>query len=233
MNLVSSFVICGEARTSSSLYPARNCAYGLLAACLWFFAAMRHDQHTQRCKVEEGGREGLTNLSQMFNPSSIHLEILLRGSPKQPRIRRAPICTGRSARRSGHERAYGTRAIRPRVSGGTRPECARSHAFESERERAACLPRADERRGVHERGAARRAVVVHVCDRDAREPELVERGLTARRCSEDVADKGGLDGVIRDPYVRVCGRLCSIWGYGSSAPASRSAFAAASRPICG
>jgi hypothetical protein len=58
---------------------------------------------------------------------------------------------------------------------------------------------------VDERGAARRAVVVHVCDRDAREPELVERGLAARRCSEDVADEGSLDGVIRDPYVRCVG----------------------------
>lgn len=61
---------------------------------------------------------------------------------------------------------------------------------------------------MDERGAARRAVVVHVCDRDAREPELVERGLAARRCSEDVADEGGLDGVIRDPYMGVCGCGC-------------------------
>ena len=61
---------------------------------------------------------------------------------------------------------------------------------------------------MDQRGAARRAVVVHVCDRDAREPELVERGLTVSRCSEDVADEGGLDGVIRDPYVQVCGCGC-------------------------
>jgi len=151
------------------------------------------------------GRIGLTNLSQMFHPSSIQLEILRRGSPKQARIRRAPIRTGRSARRRHHEWANGARTIRPRVSRGTRHECARSHAFESECEGTACLARADERRSVDERGAARRAVVVHVCDRDAREPELVERGLAARRCSEDVADEGSLDGVIRDPYVRCVG----------------------------
>ena len=39
MYLVSSFEICGEAKTAASSYPARNCAYGLLTECLWFFAA--------------------------------------------------------------------------------------------------------------------------------------------------------------------------------------------------
>ena len=48
MNLVSSFVICVEARTSASLYPARNCAYGLLSACLWFFAAKREKERQKK-----------------------------------------------------------------------------------------------------------------------------------------------------------------------------------------
>ena len=42
MNLVSSFVTCGEARTAASSCPARNCEYGLLTECLWFFAANYH-----------------------------------------------------------------------------------------------------------------------------------------------------------------------------------------------
>lgn len=75
---------------------------------------------------------------------------------------------------------------------------ARGHAFKAEGEGAPRLARAHERRGVEERGAARRAVVVHVRDRDPRQAELVERGLAARRGAKDVADERGFDSVVCD-----------------------------------
>ena len=53
---------------------------------------------------------------------------------------------------------------------------------------------------MEERGAARRAVVVHVRDRDTREAELVERCLAACRSAVDVTDERGLDGVVCDPW---------------------------------
>jgi hypothetical protein len=52
---------------------------------------------------------------------------------------------------------------------------------------------------MEERGAACRAVVVHVRDRDACEAELVECGLATRRGTVDIADECGLDGVVGDP----------------------------------
>src|SRR5712691_970169 len=106
MNLVSSFVICGEARTSASLYPARNCAYGFLSACLWFFAANNRDVHTNihinnnnhntPTKHQKGE---LTDLSQMLHPTPIRPKILRSSSTKHAMIRRTQIRTGLSARR--------------------------------------------------------------------------------------------------------------------------------------
>ena len=40
MNLVSWLLIFDEFRTCSSVHPFRNCEYGLLTECLWFFAAV-------------------------------------------------------------------------------------------------------------------------------------------------------------------------------------------------
>ena len=55
---------------------------------------------------------------------------------------------------------------------------------------------------MDERGAPRRAVVIHVRDRDARQAELVERRLAGRGFAVDVADERGLYGIIRDPWIK-------------------------------
>ena len=39
MNLVNWLLIFGESKTCSWVHPFRNCEYGLLTECLWFFAA--------------------------------------------------------------------------------------------------------------------------------------------------------------------------------------------------
>lgn len=216
MNLVSSFVICVEARTSASLYPARNCAYGLLSACLWFFAAKREKerqkktpqirQHhkqarTQDTHASKKKNRKLTDLGQVSHPSPIPLKILRRRRSKHARIRRSAIRTRRSARRRRKKRHQRARPVVTIVLVLGTAEGSRGHAFKAEGEGASRGARTHERRGVDERGAARRAVVVHVRDRDPRQAERVERRLPARRGAKDVADVRGLDGVVCDSWV--------------------------------
>jgi hypothetical protein len=221
MNLVSSFVICVEARTSASLYPARNCAYGLLSACLWFFAAKRDREtkpktviNTQTSNARHARIEKyckLTDLGQVLHPAPIPPKILRRRSSKHARIRRSPIRTWRSPRRRRKKRDQRARpviTIIVLVLGAT-TEGSRGHAFKAEGEGASRGARTHERRGVDERGAARRAVVVHVRDRDPCQAERVERRLPARRGAKDVADVRGLDGVVCDSWVCVA---CQ-WGW--------------------
>jgi hypothetical protein len=73
---------------------------------------------------------------------------------------------------SGDARSAATRSgiIGLGRSGNARlsAERARRHTLEAESKRAARIASADERRGLHERSAPRRAVVVHVRDWDAR-----------------------------------------------------------------
>ena len=157
----------------------------------------------------------------MFHPTAIRPKVLHRRGAKQARIRRSTIRTGRSARSRRKKREQGARAVVVTLIVFTGAERAGGHAFKAEREGASRLARAHERRGVEERGAARRAVVVHVRDRDPRQAELVERGLTARRGAKDVADERRFDGVVCDSWVRACVRgvvwvpvsdALSIWG---------------------
>jgi len=169
----------------------------------------KHNRHPTKQQKQKRGE--LTDLSQMLHPAPIPPKILRRRSTKHARIRRSPIRTGRSARRRLKKRTQRARPVVAMVALiiiFPSAERARGHAFETERE---CAPRlagrtprtrtrTHERRGVEERGAARRAVVVHVRDRDARQAELVERCLTARRGAKDVPDERGLDGVVCDSW---------------------------------
>ena len=51
---------------------------------------------------------------------------------------------------------------------------------------------------MDECGALRQAPVVHVCDRDTRHVELVERYLALCGFTVDVSEECGPDGIVRD-----------------------------------
>ena len=57
----------------------------------------------------------------------------------------------------------------------------------------------DECRRVDECGALRRALVIHVCDRDTHHVELVERYRARGGFTVDVSEECGPDGIVRDP----------------------------------
>jgi hypothetical protein len=101
MNFVSSFEICGDARTAASSYPARNCEYGLLTECLWFFAAKSH--HTHRTK-----RANRTQHSPIFarcsTPPPYFLKYSAAAAPNMRGIGGPRFASGEArsaARRSG------------------------------------------------------------------------------------------------------------------------------------
>ena len=75
------------------------------------------------------------------------------------------------------------------------------HLLEAERHGAVDQPALHELLGHEERGGSRRAVVVHVVDRDAGETELVDGALPAGRLAVAVADHRLLDGVIGDTGI--------------------------------
>ena len=82
-------------------------------------------------------------------------------------------------------------------------------------------PPLDELLGHEQRGRAGRAVVVHVVDRDAGEPELVERALAGGGLAVAVADRRLLDLVVTDAGVRerlAAGLLAPCPGSPSPAP---------------
>jgi hypothetical protein len=101
----------------------------------------------------------------MLHPTPILPEILRRRSSEYARHRRPTLRVGRRALCSHEKRDHRAGAVRePRLSA----ERARRHTLEAESKRTARIASADERRGLHERSAPRRAVVVHVRDWDAR-----------------------------------------------------------------
>ena len=75
------------------------------------------------------------------------------------------------------------------------------HLLEAQRDHAVGQPAADRLRGEEQRRRPRRAVVVHVGDRDAGHAELVERAVAGRRVAGHVADEALLDFGVIDPGV--------------------------------
>ena len=133
----------------------------------------------------------------MLHPTPILPEILRGCSSKDARHRRTTFRVGRRAFCGCESGAQRAGAVGERRLGAERAGC---HALKAKSERTAYVARSDERRSVHERGAPRRAVVVHVRDRDARQAELVERRLARRGFAIDVPHECRLDGVVRDPF---------------------------------
>ena len=84
-------------------------------------------------------------------------------------------------------------------SGAPRSEATRSGCIKlgwsenAGRHRFECIARTDEC------GALRRTFVVHICDRDTHQAELVESCLDRRGFIVDVSEECGLDGIVRDP----------------------------------
>ena len=90
----------------------------------------------------------------------------------------------------------------PRLESGTpRSEATRSGCIElwwsenAGRQRFECIARTDEY------GALRRVFVVHICDRDTHQAEVVESWLARRGFIVDVSEECGLDGIVRDPGI--------------------------------
>ena len=150
-------------------------------------------------------------------PEAVH--VLLRRVRKHARRVRPKVLARAEARLRGGRRAAQQRAGR-RPVGPVRREATRRHLLEAERERALRRAGRDERVRLVQRRAARRAVVVHVRDRDARQPEAVERTLAAGggsvggRCVEmrsaylstgglavAVANVGRFDGVVGNACI--------------------------------
>ncbi|KAH8981526.1 hypothetical protein EDB92DRAFT_177080 [Lactarius akahatsu] len=156
---VSSFEICGEARTAASSYPARNYAYGLLTECLWFFAAKCIPRIKNTKKKQEKEKQYRTRNPPIFARScSTPLPYFLKYSAAT-----APDMRGIGGPRfeSGDARTA-TATSAPTGLGRSG-----NAGLEAESKRAVRIACADECRGVDERGAPRRAVVVHVRDWDA------------------------------------------------------------------
>jgi hypothetical protein len=167
----------------------------------------------------------------MLHPTSILPEILRSRSSKDARHRRTTLRVRRRALCGYKNGSHWTGAVGERRLDTERAGC---HALKAKSERTAHVARADERRSIHERGAPRRAVVIHVRDRDPRQAQLVERCLTRRGFAIDVANECCLYGVVRDPFgSRTPGMREDTWfGWTTEdLPASRSAFVAASKPI--
>jgi hypothetical protein len=101
----------------------------------------------------------------MLHPAPILPEILRRRSSKYARHRRPTLRIRRGALCGKEKRDHRARAVR---EPGLSAERARRHTLESESKSTAHIASTDERRSLHERGAPRRAVVVHVRDWDAR-----------------------------------------------------------------
>ena len=102
-----------------------------------------------------------------------------------------------------HLRVLGERVLAVVV---LRPERALLHLLEADDEHALGDAALDRLLAEHQRGRAGRAVVVHVEDRDAGEPDLVDRALAARAVAVDVAGVRLLDVVVRDLRVLEGGR---------------------------
>ena len=81
------------------------------------------------------------------------------------------------------------------------------HLLEAERDRAVGQSAPDRLRRKEQRRRTRRTVVVHVGDRDAGHPELVECAVTGRRVARHIADEALLD--LGEIDARVLQGICA------------------------
>ena len=88
--------------------------------------------------------------------------------------------------------------------GELHPEAALLHLLEADRHHAVGDLTGDELAGEEQRARTRRAVVVHVDDRDAAHADLVERLLTAGGVAVAIGGDGLLDLVIPDAGIVEC-----------------------------